>query len=64
MAGSPSWMTPRSVLVPPMSKVRTLWKPARWPTSRALITPPAGPEWQILAGTCAGAAPCDSAAEC
>ena len=45
----------RSVLVPPMSKVITLAKPASLPTSIPPITPPAGPEWQIRAGTSAAA---------
>ena len=41
----------RSALVPPMSNVIVFSKPADWPTSAPPTTPPAGPEWQMRAGT-------------
>ena len=49
--GRPSYTSDRSALVPPMSKVITLGMPADLPISAPPTTPPAGPEWQMRAGT-------------
>jgi hypothetical protein len=44
MIGLPDTITPTSKLVPPMSMVTMLSKPACAPVAREPITPPAGPE--------------------
>src|SRR6266511_5811730 len=49
--GLPSATSERSVLVPPMSSVITFSKPAAFPTTRPPMTPPAGPDWRMRAGT-------------